>query len=43
MKKLSTIIIVNGLAAALQVAFAAGITGTITLKGTPPKEKEITP
>ena len=43
MKKLSTLIIVNGLAAALQVAFAADITGTITLKGTPPKEKEITP
>ncbi len=43
MKKLSTLIIVNGLAAAFQVAFAADITGTVTLKGTPPKEKDITP
>jgi plastocyanin len=41
MKKLSTLIIVNGLAAALQVAFASDITGTVTLKGTPPKEVEI--
>jgi plastocyanin len=43
MKKLSTLIIVNGLAAALQVAPAADITGTVNLKGTPPKEKDITP
>ena len=43
MNKLSTLIIVSGLAAALQVASAGDITGTITLKGTPPKEKEITP
>jgi plastocyanin len=43
MNKLSTLIIVNGLAAALQVAFAGDITGTVTLKGTPPKEKDITP
>jgi hypothetical protein len=34
---------VSALAAALQVAPAADITGTVTLKGTPPKEKEITP
>ena len=34
---------VSALAAALQAAPAADITGTITLKGTPPKEKEITP
>jgi hypothetical protein len=34
---------VAGLAAALQAASAADITGTVTLKGTPPKEKEITP
>jgi plastocyanin len=34
---------ISGLVAALQVASAADITGTITLKGTPPKEKEITP
>jgi hypothetical protein len=43
MKKSSTLIVVGTLAAALQVAPAADITGTITLKGTPPKEKEITP
>ncbi len=43
MKKSSTLIMVSALAAALQVAPAADITGTITLKGTPPKEKEITP
>jgi plastocyanin len=34
---------VVGLVAALQAASAADITGTITLKGAPPKEKEITP
>lgn len=34
---------VVGLMAALQAASAADITGTVTLKGTPPKEKEITP
>ena len=43
MTKSSTLIMVSGLVAALQVASAADITGTITLKGTPPKEKEITP
>ncbi|MEI6780029.1 MAG: carboxypeptidase regulatory-like domain-containing protein [Verrucomicrobiota bacterium] len=43
MKISSTLIIISALAAALQVAPAADITGTITLKGTPPKEKEITP
>ncbi len=32
-----------GLLVALQVATAGDITGTITLKGTPPKEKDITP
>lgn len=31
------------LAAALQAAVAGDITGTITLKGTPPKERDITP
>ena len=41
--KSSTLIMVAGLAAALQVASAADITGTVTLKGTPPKEKDITP
>jgi plastocyanin len=34
---------VAGLAGALQVARAGDLTGTVTLKGTPPKEKEITP
>ncbi len=34
---------VIGLAAGLQSASAADIIGTVTLKGTPPKEKEITP
>src|SRR5664280_597702 len=43
MNKSSTLIMVGALAAALQVASAADITGTVTLKGTPPKEKEITP
>jgi plastocyanin len=43
MKKSSTLIMVSGLVAALQVAAAADITGTVTLKGTPPKEKDITP
>jgi plastocyanin len=43
MKRLSTLIAVSSLAAALQVAPAADITGTVTLKGTPPKEKDITP
>jgi plastocyanin len=38
-----TLITILGLAAGWQVATAADITGTITLKGTPPKEKEITP
>ena len=43
MKKLTTLIIITGLAAAGQLASAADITGTVTLKGTPPKEKDITP
>ena len=43
MTKSSTLIMVSALAAALQAASAADITGTITLKGTPPKEKDITP
>ena len=34
---------VTGLAAALQGVSAGDITGTVTLKGTPPKEKDITP
>src|SRR5208283_4264825 len=42
MKKSSMLIMVSALAAALQVAPASDITGTITLKGTPPKELENT-
>ncbi len=34
---------VGGLAAVMQVAVAGDITGTITLKGTPPAEKDIAP
>src|ERR1035441_867991 len=43
MMKLSTLIIVIGLTAALQGVSASDITGAVTLKGTPPKEKDITP
>jgi len=41
MKKTSALIFVSGLVAALHVASAANISGTITLKGTPPAEIEI--
>src|SRR5437867_7044793 len=43
MKKTSALITVAGLAAGLQAASAGDISGTITLKGTPPPEVEITP
>jgi hypothetical protein len=43
MNKSHILILVLGLAAAAQTASSAGITGTVTLKGTPPKEKDITP
>ena len=43
MTKSSTLIMVAGLAVGLQAASAADIIGTVTLKGTPPKEKDITP
>jgi plastocyanin len=43
MKKSSILIMVIGLTAALQGVSAGDITGTVTLKGTPPKEKDITP
>jgi plastocyanin len=36
-------VLVAGLCVGAQLAFAADITGTVTLKGTPPKEKDITP
>lgn len=42
MKMNRTLVVVAGLAAALQVASAGNITGKVTLKGTPPPEKEIT-
>lgn len=43
MNKTSLWLTVAGLAGVVQLAAAGDITGTITLKGTPPKEKEITP
>jgi len=43
MNRLSILITLAGLVAALTVARAGDITGTVTLKGTPPKEKDITP
>jgi plastocyanin len=43
MKKTTILFALIGLAAAVQTVLAGDITGTITLKGTPPKEKEITP
>src|SRR2546428_3020535 len=43
MKTISAFSVIAGLAAGLQVAAAGDIIGTITLKGTPPPEKEITP
>lgn len=43
MKKTFTLIIVSALASALQVASAGDISGKITLKGSAPKEREITP
>jgi len=43
MNKTTALLSLTGVAAALQLAAAADITGTVTLKGTPPKEKDITP
>lgn len=43
MKKTTVLFTLIALTAALQTDWAGDITGTITLKGTPPKEKEITP
>lgn len=42
MKTMTKVSVLTGLAASLQIAAAGDITGTITLKGTPPPEKEIT-
>jgi plastocyanin len=43
MKLNHSLALVAGFSAALQVATAGNITGTVTLNGTPPPEKEITP
>jgi len=43
MKKTTTLFSAAALLVAVQLATAGDITGTITLKGTPPKEKDITP
>ncbi len=43
MIKRSTLLVLTAGILSAQLALAGDITGTITLKGTPPKEKEITP
>src|SRR5438552_330149 len=43
MKKLNVFIFAAALSTSLQVSLAGEISGTITLKGTPPPEKDITP
>src|SRR5215470_17999324 len=43
MNKTTALVLCFGLAVGAQAALAGEITGTITLKGTPPKEKQITP
>jgi hypothetical protein len=43
MKKTTALLTLTALAFTCQLAAAGDITGTITLKGTPPKEKDITP
>ncbi len=43
MNKSTALLAASGLGLALQLATAGDITGTITLKGAPPKEKDITP
>jgi plastocyanin len=43
MNKLAAVLAMTGCALTLQTVRASDITGTITLQGTPPKEKEITP
>jgi plastocyanin len=43
MKKSTALLTITALGAACQLAVAGDVTGTIMLKGTPPKEKDITP
>ena len=43
MRKATAFLLIAGLSAVAQLAVAAEITGTVTIKGTPPKEKDITP
>src|SRR6267154_2185783 len=43
MNKTTALIVSLGLVAGFQIGLAGDITGTVTLKGTPPKEKDITP
>lgn len=43
MNKTTRWIVLSALAVSSQLATAGDITGTVTLKGTPPKEKDITP
>ena len=43
MNKTTALIVLTALGLASQLASAGDITGTISLKGTPPKEKDITP
>jgi hypothetical protein len=43
MNKTTALVFSLGLAVSIQATMAGEITGTITLKGTPPKEKDITP
>jgi hypothetical protein len=43
MNRSIALLTIGALATACQLAVAGDITGTITLKGTPPKEKDITP
>ena len=43
MNKTTGLLALSALAVSAQLALAGEITGTVTLKGTPPKEKDITP
>jgi hypothetical protein len=43
MNKTTALIVSLGLVAGFQIGLAGDITGTVTLKGTPPKERDITP